>query len=95
MPCSRISAQVRGGVRDRVFAILALGVFVVFFWAAFEQAGNVLNVWADQQTDRYLTEEPRPPVVKPGVPKAEVKTEAGRRYGCSSVSAKPASRSDH
>ena len=42
-------------VRDRVTAILVLGVFVMFFWAAFEQAGNVLNVWADKNTDRYIT----------------------------------------
>ena len=26
------------------FAILILGIFVMFFWAAYEQAGNVLNV---------------------------------------------------
>ena len=42
-------------MRDRVMAILILGVFVMFFWAAFEQAGNVLNVWADKHTNRYLT----------------------------------------
>ena len=51
-----VAGQVRGGMRDRVLAILVLGVFVMFFWAAFEQAGNVLNVWADKHTDRYLTE---------------------------------------
>jgi dipeptide/tripeptide permease len=50
-----VCGQVTGGVRDRVLAILVLGVFVIFFWAAFEQAGNVLNVWADKNTDRYLT----------------------------------------
>jgi dipeptide/tripeptide permease len=50
-----VAKQVRGGLRDRVIAILTLGVFVVFFWAAFEQAGNVLNVWADKNTNRYLT----------------------------------------
>ncbi len=50
-----VAGKVGGGMRDRVMAILVLGVFVMFFWAAFEQAGNVLNVWADKNTDRYLT----------------------------------------
>jgi dipeptide/tripeptide permease len=60
-----IGSRVQGGVRDRVLAILVLGIFVMFFWAAFEQAGNVLNVWADQQTDRYLTRAADPVVVAP------------------------------
>jgi dipeptide/tripeptide permease len=58
-----VAGQVSGGVRDRVLAILVLGIFVIFFWAAFEQAGNVLNVWADQSTNRYITEEAKPPKV--------------------------------
>ncbi|HZV05043.1 MAG TPA: peptide MFS transporter [Gemmataceae bacterium] len=53
-----VCGQVRGGQRDRVLAILALGVFVVFFWAAFEQAGNVFTLWADKDTNRYLTQSP-------------------------------------
>ncbi len=71
-----VCQQVQGGVRDRVLAILALGIFVVFFWAAFEQAGNVLNVWADQSTNRYLTRapdkiDPTPPEVDQGPAKAD------------------------
>jgi amino acid/peptide:H+ symporter len=62
-----VCAKVKGGVRDRVLAILVMGVFVMFFWAAFEQAGNVLNVWADQATNRYLTKEAPPPEVIPTV----------------------------
>ena len=54
---SYVCANVMGGMRDRVLAILMLGVFVIFFWAAFEQAGNVLNVWADQATNRFLTQD--------------------------------------
>lgn len=50
-----VAAQVTGGVRDRVLAILLLGLFVMFFWATFEQAGNALNLWADKTTNRYLT----------------------------------------
>jgi len=52
-----VCSQVQGGVRDRVLAIMSMGVFVIFFWAAFEQAGNVLNLWADKTTNRYLTQE--------------------------------------
>jgi amino acid/peptide:H+ symporter len=62
-----VSRQVQGGLRDRVLAILLLGVFVIFFWAAFEQAGNVLNLWADQQTDRFLTQTAPAPSVFPEV----------------------------
>src|SRR4029077_5661854 len=62
-----VCKQVQGGVRDRVLAILVLGIFVMFFWAAFEQAGNVLNVWADQQTNRYLTQTAPTPRVIPEV----------------------------
>ncbi|MEZ6093313.1 MAG: peptide MFS transporter [Pirellulaceae bacterium] len=52
-------------IRDRVLAIYALFVFVVFFWAAFEQAGNAMNVWADQTTNRYLTEAAPSPEIYP------------------------------
>ncbi|MCI0681363.1 MAG: peptide MFS transporter [Gemmataceae bacterium] len=72
-----VAARVHGGVRDRVLAILVLGIFVMFFWAAFEQAGNVLNVWADQQTDRYLTREAPPPQVIPQVIEDKPKTDEG------------------
>jgi proton-dependent oligopeptide transporter, POT family len=52
----RVCHDVGGGLRDRVLAILAMGIFVIFFWGAFEQAGNALNLWADKTTNRYLTE---------------------------------------
>ena len=52
-------------VRDRVLAIYVLSVFVVFFWGAFEQAGNSMNVWADQTTNRYVTEPPPTPDIYP------------------------------
>lgn len=59
-----VAVQVRNGMRDRVMAILVLGIFVMFFWAAFEQAGNVLNVWADKNTDRYITQPMKPAEVE-------------------------------
>src|SRR5438067_12371193 len=63
-----VASRVLGGVRDRVLAILILGVFVMFFWAAFEQAGNVLNLWADKHTERYLTQPPPPAELVPEPP---------------------------
>jgi POT family proton-dependent oligopeptide transporter len=65
-----VAKQVHGGVRDRVLAILTLGVFVMFFWAAYEQAGNVLNVWADKNTDRYLTQPAQTADFPPPAPEA-------------------------
>jgi len=62
-----VCKQVSGGARDRVLAILAVGVFVVFFWAAFEQAGNVLTVWADKSTDRNLSQPMTDPALFPSV----------------------------
>jgi dipeptide/tripeptide permease len=70
-----VAGKVAGGMRDRVLAILILGVFVVFFWAAFEQAGNVLNVWADQSTNRYITEEAKLPKVVTEVKEDKAKKE--------------------
>jgi len=39
---------------ERVAVIFILSFFVVFFWAAFEQAGASLTVFADRQTNRDL-----------------------------------------
>ena len=60
-----ILSKLSMAVRDRVLAIYVLSVFVVFFWGAFEQAGNAMNVWADQTTNRYLTATPPEPSVYP------------------------------
>jgi len=38
--------------RDRIFVIYIVAFFVIFFWAAFEQAGSSLTFIADNQTDR-------------------------------------------
>jgi POT family proton-dependent oligopeptide transporter len=65
---SWILSRVSGALRDRVLAIYVLGIFVVCFWAAFEQAGNALNLWADQTTNRYLTRTPEEPRIFPLIP---------------------------
>lgn len=38
--------------RDRIFVIYIVAFFVIFFWAAFEQAGSSLTFIADYQCDR-------------------------------------------
>ena len=43
-----------GDERRRVFAIFIVAFFVVFFWAAYEQAGSSMNLFADRNTDLTL-----------------------------------------
>ncbi len=38
--------------RDRILVIYIVSFFIIFFWAAFEQAGSSLTFVADNQTDR-------------------------------------------
>jgi proton-dependent oligopeptide transporter, POT family len=40
--------------RDRILVIYIVSFFVIFFWAAFEQAGSSLTFIANNQTDRNL-----------------------------------------
>ena len=39
---------------DRLRVIFTLFVFIVLFWAAFEQAGGLMNLYAAQKTDRMI-----------------------------------------
>lgn len=39
---------------DRVSVIVVLSAFTVFFWAAFEQAGGLMNLYTDTKVDRML-----------------------------------------
>ncbi len=41
----------RGDERKRVLALFIVVFFVVFFWAAYEQAGTSMNLFADKNTD--------------------------------------------
>ena len=45
-----------GGRQDleRVLSIVVLGMFNVFFWMGFEQAGGTMNLFADKLTDRVV-----------------------------------------
>ena len=40
--------------RDRIIVLYIICFFVIFFWAAFEQAGSSLTFIADQQTDLHI-----------------------------------------
>jgi len=40
--------------RDRIRAFFVLGLFIVFFFAFFEQAGGLMNIYAYEYTDRYV-----------------------------------------
>ena len=43
-----------GAERKRVIALFILVFFVIFFWAAYEQAGSSMNLFADKNTDLRL-----------------------------------------
>ena len=40
--------------KDRIGVILTLTFFNIFFWAAFEQAGGLMNLYTDEKVDRVL-----------------------------------------
>jgi len=50
------SAHRSGGRHDLelVASIMVLGLFNVFFWMGFEQAGGTMNLFADKLTDRHV-----------------------------------------
>lgn len=39
---------------DRIKVIFIMGFFTIIFWAGFEQAGGLLNIYADRFTDRFI-----------------------------------------
>ena len=81
---SWITLTVTGAVRDRVLVIVVIGLFAVFFWAAFEQAGSALNLWADKTTNRYLTE--AAPPANPFPPAEQAESTAGGEEGHTAAS---------
>lgn len=40
--------------RDRIKVIMVLGLFTIIFWAGFEQAGGLMNLFTNEFTDRYI-----------------------------------------
>ncbi|HXV41048.1 MAG TPA: peptide MFS transporter, partial [Steroidobacteraceae bacterium] len=61
-PAAKRSLKMAGGTkhpltaveRDRLRVIFVIFTFVVIFWATFEQAGGLLNLFADKYTDRSV-----------------------------------------
>ena len=41
-------------VRDKMLVVAIFAFFTVFFWAAFEQAGGTMTIFADRFTDRVM-----------------------------------------
>ena len=41
--------------RDRMLAIMMIAFFIIFFWAAFEQAGGSMSIFAKDYTSRVLS----------------------------------------
>lgn len=62
IPGAKRDRELTGGVKqplskvehDRLRVILFLFVFVTVFWLAFEQAGGLMNIYADRYTDRMI-----------------------------------------
>jgi POT family proton-dependent oligopeptide transporter len=46
--------SIKGRSRAKSSVIFVLFMAAVIFWMAFEQAGNALNIWADQHTDLHI-----------------------------------------
>ncbi|MBR9727298.1 peptide MFS transporter [Shewanella intestini] len=40
--------------RDRIKVIMVMGLFTVIFWAGFEQAGGLMNLFTNEFTDRMI-----------------------------------------
>ncbi len=61
-PGAKRALEMSGGVktpltsdeRDRMKVIVVLFVFIVAFWASFEQAGGLMNIWAEKSTNRMV-----------------------------------------
>ncbi|MBV8464535.1 MAG: peptide MFS transporter [Burkholderiales bacterium] len=62
-PGARQAKEAAGGAhapltseeRDRLRVIFMLFVFVMLFWTAFEQAGGLMNLYAAEKTNRFLS----------------------------------------
>jgi POT family proton-dependent oligopeptide transporter len=62
VPAAHRAAALAGGEKkpltpdevDRLRVIFMLFVFIVLFWAAFEQAGGLMNLYAAEKTDRMI-----------------------------------------
>ena len=51
---TRESTKLTAEEVDRISVILILSIFVMFFWAAFEQAGGLMNIYTKEKVDRVI-----------------------------------------
>jgi POT family proton-dependent oligopeptide transporter len=51
---ARLGAPLAAAERRRVLALIAVCAFVSLFWAAYDQQGNTIILWAEDYTDRTL-----------------------------------------
>jgi POT family proton-dependent oligopeptide transporter len=51
---SKAKAPLTREEMDRLKVILIMGLFVIVFWAGFEQAGGLMNIYTQQYTDRMI-----------------------------------------
>jgi len=51
--------------RDRTIVLVVICLFVVLFWVGFEQAANVMNLWAEKHSNLYIFKAHAPQVVLP------------------------------
>jgi POT family proton-dependent oligopeptide transporter len=51
---SKTKAPLTREEMDRLKVILIMGLFVIVFWAGFEQAGGLMNIYTQQYTDRMI-----------------------------------------
>ena len=52
--------------RDRSIVLVVICVFAILFWVGFEQAANVMNIWAQKHTNLHIFQGAAPDVVLPG-----------------------------
>jgi POT family proton-dependent oligopeptide transporter len=68
--------------RDRSIVVLVICVFAILFWVGFEQAANVMNLWADKHTNMHVFRGAAPMVEVSGVePTLEAASGTGAARG--------------
>jgi POT family proton-dependent oligopeptide transporter len=53
-PTAQTARALTSGEKDRVWGLIAVCLVSIAFWAAYEQQGNTMALWADENTDRLI-----------------------------------------
>lgn len=75
--------------RDRAIALVVICIFAILFWVGFEQAANVMNLWADQHTNLHVFQGTPPPVQLPGEAPSDAGAEPWRMSAAQTQSINP------